>query len=163
MIGTTFDGDFLDITILERVRYKIDGDKAEVFYTKIMREYPFPEFEDEKFVTECVIWDRMAVDGYLLRFFNQPIMICEYLPDGLTAQGGDIFRNSPQGYGLYLYQCALYGKITHLNKWMTFFHYYNSLRKKYSTNRIARNLHMNPLVFWLRMFGIKVFYKLYDR
>lgn len=32
ILGTTFEGEYLDATSLERKEYKIDGDKAEVFY-----------------------------------------------------------------------------------------------------------------------------------
>jgi glycosyltransferase involved in cell wall biosynthesis len=162
-IGTTFSGDFFDITILERSRYKIEGDKAEVFYTHTMRQYPFPEFAGEKFVTECVIWDRMAADGYLLRFFNQIVTICEYLPDGLTAIGMAKLINNPRGYSLYISQSVRYGKLAHLEKWTTYFQYYNARRKKDGILKIARALQINPVAFWLRMFGMKIFYKLYDR
>ena len=37
-------------------------------------------------------------------------MICEYRPDGLTAQGDNLLYRNPKGYGLYLYQCGKYGK-----------------------------------------------------
>ncbi len=72
-IGTTFEKenqDTLDITVLEREKYNISGDKSEVFYTSILKKYPFPEFKNEKFVTECVVWDKIAHDNYKLRFFN---------------------------------------------------------------------------------------------
>ena len=49
-IGSTFTGDILDIPSLERSKYQIEGDKAEVYYTDILRRYPFPEFEGEKCV-----------------------------------------------------------------------------------------------------------------
>ena len=74
IVGSTYEDEgFLDITMLERPKYKINGDKAEVFYTDVLKNYPFPEFEGEKFLTECVVWDRIANDGYKLRFFNDII------------------------------------------------------------------------------------------
>lgn len=72
-MGTTFKGDVIDITSLERMKYGITGDKAEVFYTKVIKQYPFPEFEGEKFLTECIVWDRIAAAGYKLRYFNKII------------------------------------------------------------------------------------------
>lgn len=51
-IGSSFEGKYLDITMLERTKYGISGDKAEVFYTHLLKRYPFPEFEGEKFLTE---------------------------------------------------------------------------------------------------------------
>lgn len=105
LVGTTFDGKFLDCTTLERGKYGIEGDKAEVFNTDILKRYPFPEYPNEKFVTECVVWDKLAEDGYKFRFFNETVYLCEYREDGLTQQGLDLFYKNPQGYGHYLRMC----------------------------------------------------------
>jgi glycosyltransferase involved in cell wall biosynthesis len=112
MIGTSFAGNVLDCTSLERAQYGIDGDKSEAFFTSVLRQYPFPEFEGEKFVTEAVVWDKMALDGYHLRYFNEIIYLCEYLEDGLTHQGLDLYYKNPQGYGCYLRQCRDAGKFS---------------------------------------------------
>ena len=105
VIGTTFDGDMLDCSAIERRKYGIDGDKAEAFFTSVLKKYPFPEYEGENFVTEAVVWDKMALDGYKLRYFNKIIYLCDYLEDGLTNQGLDLYYRNPQGYGHYLRQC----------------------------------------------------------
>ena len=162
-VGKSFEGDTLDITMLERPQYGISGDKSEVFYTEVLRKYPFPEFEGEQFVTECVVWDKIAFDGLKLRFFNQIIYICDYLPDGLTAHSDELFLKNPKGYGLYLYQSVQFGKVHGLEAWTRYFKYYNQFRDNFSFFEIAKNIHMNPIVFWIRIFGMKVFYKLYDR
>lgn len=161
-IGTTFEGEILDVTALQRLDYGIDGDKAEAIYTEIMRKYPFPEFEGERFLTECVVWDKMAADGYLLRFFNEVTTICNYLPDGLTSQGDEVFYRNPRGYALYLYQSSKYGKLQRLNKWYNYLKFYYALRDRFSIIQMGRMLHMNPMVFWLRMFGLRVFDRLYN-
>ncbi|MBR1676347.1 MAG: glycosyltransferase family 2 protein [Clostridia bacterium] len=155
--------EFLDITTLERPKYKITGDKAEVFYTEILKKYPFPEFEDEKFITECVVWDKIAYDGFKLRFFNEIIYICDYLPDGLTAHSNSLFDKSPKGWGLYIYQSGVFGKTFGVLKWKTYWDYYYHYKGKFKDCEIAKNLHINLLVLKLRIFGMKVFFKLYDR
>lgn len=162
IIGTTFEGDILDITTLERIKYGIDGDKAEVFYTDILKRYPFPEFEGEKFLTECVVWDRIASDGFKLRFFNKICYITEYLEDGLSAKYNQIMDTNPKGKGLYLYQCGLYGKLFGLKKWNEYYKYYQDYRDKFKFSEIAKNLHINPVVLFFRFLGMKIFYKLYD-
>lgn len=162
-IGSSFEGEFLDITMLERAKNGISGDKAEAFYTALLRKYPFPEYEGEKFVTECVVWDKIAFDGYRLRFFNKTVMICEYRPDGLSAQGEKLFFRNPKGWGLYLHQCAKYGKIKGLEKWSAYNKYYKKLEEQNNLFQIARNLNINPCVLGLRILGLRVFYKLYDR
>ena len=111
-LGKSFSGEYVDCTSLERSHYGIEGDKAEVFYTDILRKYPFPEFENEKFVTEAVVWDRIAADGYELRFSNKIIYIAEYRDDGLTSQGLDLYHRNPLGYALYLNQTRTYHKFS---------------------------------------------------
>ena len=162
-IGRTFKGEFLDITNLERMKYGIQGDKAEVFYTHILRRYPFPEFENENFITECVVWDKIAFDGYLLRFFNETVMICEYRTDGLSAQGDELYYRNPKGYGLYLYQCSKFRKLFGLNKWNAYNKYCKKLEKQYNLLQISENLHINPVALGLKILGLRIFYKLYDR
>lgn len=155
-IGTSFAGDYLDITTLERTAHQIDGDKAEVFYTELLRKFPFPSFDGEKFVTECIVWDRIAHNGYKLRFFNEIIYICDYLPDGLTAQGSTLFQNSPKGYGLYLSQSAKYGKTRGFAVWKSYCRYYYRFRKTLSFSEIAENLNMNPVSLWLERLIVRI-------
>ncbi len=161
-IGKTFTGKALDITMLERPSYGIWGDKAEIFYTKVLKRYPFPEFNGEKFVTECVVWDRIAFDGLKLRFYNEIAVICKYLPDGLTSQGNDLLFKNPKGYSLYLYQCSKFGKISGLGKWNQFADYFYKLRKEYSYIEICKDLHVAPLTFALRILGLRIIYRLYQ-
>lgn len=82
------------ISIYEKFRVK--GDMAEVFKTEILKLYPFPEFVGEKFISEGIVWNRIA-QKYNLRYFNEPIYICDYLEDGLTKSIRRHHRNSPQG------------------------------------------------------------------
>lgn len=161
--GTTFEGDYLDITALERPIYKVFGDKAEVFYTNVLMKYPFPEFENEKFVTECVVWDKIAFDGYKMRFFNHIVYICDYLEDGLTAHYSQMLQKSPHGYGLYLFQCGLFGKHYGIDKWNSYLKFYYEMREHMRFSEIAECLHINPIVLYIRLLGMKVFYRLYDR
>lgn len=161
-IGTTFKGETLDITTLERPNYGISGDKAEVFYTKVLQKYPFPEFPGENFMTECIVWDRIAIDGYLLRFFNQITIVCNYLPDGLTAHSYTIFRKNPMGWAQYIAQSVEFGKLSGFSKWKAYLDYFYAMRNKIPFKKMAKALRINPIRLWLRLFGMRVFYKLYS-
>ena len=97
-----FEGEYVDCTNLQRHLYNLLDDKAEVYKTSILKKYPFPEFEGEKFVPESLIWDSIARDGYKIRWFNEIIYICEYLPDGLSASSDKKFMESPKGFIAYL-------------------------------------------------------------
>lgn len=163
IVGSTFEGDYLDITSLERLRNNITGDKAEVFYTKVLKKYPFPEFEGENFVTEAVVWDKIAYDGFKLRFFNDIIYICDYLPDGLTAHESDLFNKNPHGTGVYIYQKGLFGVTRGVKKWEEIWKYYHQFKGMINHKEMAAIFHLSPVVLWLRILGLKIYYKLYDR
>ena len=79
-------GKYIDCYNNQRRKYKLWGDKAEVYRTEIMKKYPFPVFEGEKFLSEGLIWDRIAMDGFKVRWYDYPLVVCEYLEDGLSAK-----------------------------------------------------------------------------
>lgn len=97
-----FSGEFIDATNLERSQYGLNKDKAEIYKTSVLKKYPFPEFENEVFLTEGVIFNRIAKDGYKIRWYKKVIYICEYLEDGLTKCGFKRSINNPRGYMSYL-------------------------------------------------------------
>lgn len=80
---------YIDATNLERKRKKLLGDKSEIYRKDILLKYPFPEFENEKFISEASVWDKIASEGYKLRWFKDVICICEYLEDGLTKNNNE--------------------------------------------------------------------------
>ena len=90
----TFDGDIIgsglplevmDVNSINlRNRYHVTGDMKEVFRTEVMREFPFPEIPNERFVPEMLVWNRIATK-YKLRYFNRIIYLAEYQQDGITS------------------------------------------------------------------------------
>lgn len=103
--NTLIQGSYFDGTALDRYR-SIDGERAMVFFTEVHKRYHYPVFPEEKFMTEAVAWNRMARDGYLMRFYNDIIWIFEYRDDGLTKAGSSVFLKNPHGYGLWLKERA---------------------------------------------------------
>ena len=108
-VGESFRcGESVDASSLERKKLHIEGDKAEVFRTDVLRSHPFPEFDGEFFVTENVCWNAIAADGYKLRWYQEPIYFCEYLEDGLSRSGANDLSGhikNFQGYCYYIRQC----------------------------------------------------------
>lgn len=92
-----------------RFRHNVTGDLAEVFKTDVLKEFPFPEFEGERFCPEALVWNRIA-RKYIIRYFDEPIYFCEYLPDGLTAKIARLRMESPKASTQYyseLYNMAI--------------------------------------------------------
>ena len=118
------DKPLLDIYTFTRDGKQVfDGERAFVFYTNFHRKYPYPEFPGENFLGEAVVWNRMAADGYKMRFYNDIIWVFDYKEDGLTKAGSSIFLKNPRGYGLLLREKALFlhwSKKDVLKMWYTF-------------------------------------------
>ncbi len=127
LVGTTFKGDYLDATSLERSKFKIRGDKAEVFFTKILKKYPFPVFDNEKFLTEAIIWNRIANDGYKIRWFNESIYVCQYQNDGLSMSVN--YLKSFDGYTLFVKELLSYKSSCWIDKIKYTGVYANNARK----------------------------------
>ncbi len=79
-----------------RINGNIGGDKAEVFYTAVLKKYPFPVFAGEKYMPEDVVWMRMS-GPYQMVHINKNVYICDYLENGLTNTGRRMKIHSPKG------------------------------------------------------------------
>lgn len=95
IIGNYQGGGVVDMTYLEcRYVRGIKGDMAEVFRTDVMRELPFPEYENERFCPEALLWNRIATK-YKLRYFDRVIYYRDYIGGGLTDRIVYVRRESP--------------------------------------------------------------------
>lgn len=79
-----------------RINGGIAGDKAEVFYTNILKKFPFPEYDGEKFLPEDLVWMQMS-GSYRMVHINKCVYIGEYLDGGLTKTGRAMKIYSPRG------------------------------------------------------------------
>jgi glycosyltransferase involved in cell wall biosynthesis len=94
IVGNSNFNELITNTLNIRYKYGVTGDLVEIYKTEVLREYPFPEIENEKFCPEDLIWNRIA-RKYDLLFFNKGIYTTQYLPDGLTAKIVKIRMTSP--------------------------------------------------------------------
>ena len=112
IIGNSTSEFFIDTDCLSyRYKYRIQGDKSEVYRTDILKKFPFPEFQNERFMTEALVWNRIANDGYKLRWTNEVIYICEYLDGGLTNTSDKNIVESWRGTTLYYKELLSYKQI----------------------------------------------------
>ena len=81
-------------------KYGVKGDKGLMFRTEIIKKYKFPVFEDEKFITEAVVYNRIC-KKYKMVYVNEKIEIKEYQEDGLTAKYNNLLLRNPKGQALY--------------------------------------------------------------
>lgn len=136
-----FRGDYVDATNLERGCFGLLQDKAEIYKTSFLRKYSFPEFEGENFLPEGIVWNKIARDGYKIRWYNKIIYICEYMDDGLTRRGYKRSVENPKGYMEYLrLMSEIYGKsYGEIHK----FGFYFVLRLNNSMNSCMEKMHIS--------------------
>ncbi|WP_408900765.1 glycosyltransferase family 2 protein [Photobacterium piscicola] len=74
----------------------IRGDRLFVFKRDILIKYQFPEHQNEKFVTESVVFNKIF---YMEKAncFNYEVVSGEYLPNGLSDSYQKLLKNSPLG------------------------------------------------------------------
>ena len=98
-----------------RERLNIQGDKAEVVKTAVMKEYKLPEFESENFGPEGIIWNRMA-KYYTAIYYNADFMVCEYQEDGLSAAIKTCRQNNPKAFLTYYSEYCNLNNARYFNK-----------------------------------------------
>ena len=72
------------------------GDMCEIFKTEVLKKYPFPVFNNERFLSETLIWNKIALD-YNTVYINKPIYVASYLNDGLSKNYLKLVYNNPIG------------------------------------------------------------------
>lgn len=91
---------FVDATDLERAAYDLDADMCEAWRTDVLRNYPFPVWNSEKFAPEQIVFNQIALDGYKIRWYPVAMSICEYQDDGLTKGSRKLEIQNPMGYAM---------------------------------------------------------------
>lgn len=132
------EDNWIEASNLERRKYDLLGDKAEVYRTDILKKFKFPEFENEFFVTEAVVWDAIAYNGYKMRWYNQPIYVTDYLQDGLTCNGANEIKGALANYNGFCYYVRQCIKVKSSIEYITDFRRFNKVAKMKGRNHKER-------------------------
>ena len=156
VVGKTFNGSYVDCTAIECRKYNIFGDKAEIYYTKVLKQYPFPEIDGEKFLTERLVWNKIAKDGYLIRYFNEGIYFCEYLEDGLSHSGNLLYAKNPKQWAMAIRQDYDLGIMNKYNTSIQIYIYYLYEKKTMTLHQMADNLQISIFVLYMSIISQKI-------
>ena len=104
--------------------YGCRGEFSLAFSTTFARQFPFPVFPGERFVTECVVYDRMDRQGQFA-LLPEVITVCEYQPDGYSSNFANLMKQNPSGFCLYFLQridlqSSLLQRVLHAGKYWCF-------------------------------------------
>lgn len=96
------------------------GETALAFRSDILRQFPFPEIEGEKFIGEGIVYEKLD-QRFVLAVIHEYWMICEYQDGGYTDNSLRTLINNPCGWALNARQkYEIYGHgIGNRIKWMS--------------------------------------------
>ena len=78
------------------IKYKELGDYSDVYVTQKLINYKFPEFENEKFLSEADMYYYLSENNKSI-FINEPLIVGGYKNDGLTKNIRKIQLKNYQG------------------------------------------------------------------
>ena len=147
---------FVDAKNTERRQKNLLGDKAEIYFTEILKKYPFPEIDGENFISEEIVWNSIAHDGYYLRWFSSIIYICEYRDDGLTYNRLQIEKKNPQGLLLWSKNQIKVFSEDYREKVFAIFNYYQAVKDGKNLSQIACDLAVSKLYLICAILSFKI-------
>ncbi|MDR3225604.1 MAG: glycosyltransferase [Clostridiales Family XIII bacterium] len=156
-IGTTFEAgkEYVDTTYFGMRKNKIVGDKAEAYYTHLLRQYQYPVFEGEKFVPEGLLCNRIAADGYMIRWFNDIIRLGEYSEDGLSKNRVQNYLQNYKGLAFTVKEQLQYrnNQLDAVSKlrWVSLFAFI-SWHKKVPNQEAAKMIGFNRFLYSILKF-----------
>lgn len=142
-----------------RIKENRPGDMAEVFYTNVLKETPFPEFQGERFLSEDIVWIEIA-KKYQCVFIDTPIYQCEYLEDGLTSNDKPMKFSSPlgsmmRGKMLMAKECGLKARI----KGAIIYNCYKKVLNRQVPEGLLLDSYFEKMLVFLTLFLSQFYYK----
>ncbi|MCR5421750.1 MAG: glycosyltransferase family 2 protein [Lachnospiraceae bacterium] len=106
------------------------GETTLVFKTKVLREYPFPQINGEKYVPEDYIYDKID-QKYEYILLDRILTVCELVASGYTDSVRMLKENNVQAWYLYYEQRARITPVSILKlKYLGFYRLYAKMAGK---------------------------------
>lgn len=86
-------------------KFKLTGDTLRLYKTSILKDYLFPIVENERFIPENVVFDRID-EKYNMYIIHEIIYLCEYQQNGYSNNVYKIRYNNPISYSYALKSAA---------------------------------------------------------
>ena len=95
-VSKEIDGRIISDHISFRVNQTSGGDQCEVVRAEYFKEYTFPVFSGERFISEGLLWNYLGF-RYKTVYCNKAVYICEYRSDGISKSGRKLLMRNPKG------------------------------------------------------------------
>lgn len=108
-----FPQDMQIVHLSELFEKGFSGEATLLFRRDILKKYPFPYFEGEKFVTDVYVYDQID-RTYKFLLFPYYMQNCEYQIGGYSNNYMKLLFDNPKGYRAYHNQCVKFRKKGYL-------------------------------------------------
>lgn len=106
-----------------RDKYNAIGDRSEVMKTDVLRKYKFPEFNNERFCPEGLVWNRIA-QKYDAIYIPKAIYVKSDVDDSITSKIYYHLKNNCTGTTLYYYEIITNKKLSFKYRFINTVKYY---------------------------------------
>lgn len=101
VIGTKFPSSLITSTLFDLYhKHGVTGDKKLVYRTELTKRFPYPIFENEKYVGLAYKY-HMLDQEYEMLLMNEVLCCVEYLQDGSSLNMLRQYRKNPKGFAFY--------------------------------------------------------------
>lgn len=98
VIGTKFPSDLKQAKYFDIYnKHGVYGDKKFVYRTDLIKKFPYPEYEGEKYVGLDYKYKKLD-ENYELALVNKSICVVEYMEDGSSKNMLRQYKNNPRGW-----------------------------------------------------------------
>ena len=80
-----------------RYIHKIEPEYVQVYKTNVINKYRYPLYKGEKYMPLSYMQDQID-QKFKFLIIHQPIMVCEYFPDGITKNQKKLAIKNPLGF-----------------------------------------------------------------
>ena len=125
--GVKFPENIKKTTLYNLYLKGFKGETTLVFKTDVLRKFPFPEIEGEKYVPEDYIYDKIDAE-YEYLVLDRILTVCELVSEGYTDSVRKLKEDNKQAWYLYYEQRARITPMSVLKlKYLSFYRLYAKL------------------------------------
>jgi glycosyltransferase involved in cell wall biosynthesis len=101
IIGTKLPDEINHSTLFDLyTKHGVTGDKKLVYRSELTRKYPYPVFDNEKYVGLAYKYYMLDTE-YKMLLMNEVLCCVEYLPDGSSLNMFKQYLKNPKGFAFY--------------------------------------------------------------
>lgn len=139
VIGIKFPNDLKQAKYFDIYnKHGVYGDKKFVYRTDLIKKFPYPEYEGEKYVGLDYKYKKLD-ENYELALVNKSICVVEYMEDGSSMNMLNQYRKNPKGWCFFRLENIKIEKSSLKYKFKECIHYVSSSIMSKNKDFIAKS------------------------